>query len=726
MLARWLTPTEGTGLGDTLWLTTLTLFVAVVVSWHRTRIGDTFRFDRLDVAVCLLCAAHVLSALWIVATDGQKRAATNMLWEWTAIAVQFLLVRASFTDPARTVFLRVFVALWVAQAGFGIWQHFVWYPQAIEEYQQHRDALDALESGTSGLTGRERDHRLHELQSWFIEQGIPMSGPGRDQIEGRLKDSADPVGFFALTNTFSGFLSVLIVLLWGVALSHWRSKRTLIAIVTLAGIAAWCLLLTKSRTAMCGAVAGLVVTTLLRQVQSHSGVQIRKLLLAIIVIPVIAGVLFGAILLFGGMDSDMLSDAPLSLKYRLYYWSATARVINDHPLLGTGPGNFRNAYLRHKVPESSEEIADPHNFVLDVTANSGLAGLAALGGMLTLAVISAGRTIATTDSELEQPSSADASRALGPLTIVAAGAVVFSWAWLIETRLELRVVCVCAAASLIAVLLESRAARIVIDRLPLVGIAGAAAGLLVHLLGAGGIAMPAVTGLLFALVAMLIPRPEALEQSIAPRSLGFGTACLLALVAAFVGCAWTALLPTLNRTASLQRGDYELTSRGNYEGAAREYHAAAEHDTLSPEPLLRLAALRRQQSAATQGKEFLQDSIEAVEVALERSPHSASIRREAAQCHLQLASGNASSNASAAHDSMPIALGLYRQALERYPTNCQWTAEYAVALSRSSDRREAMKVARRALALDDMNEELAHYDRVLSDGLRASIEAIAR
>ena len=106
LLARWLTPTEGTSLGDTLWLSTLTFLAAIAIAWHRARSGGSFRFDRIDVAVCLFCGAHVISALCVVATEGHKRAATNMLWEWTAIAVQFLLVRSTLTGPLRTAFLR--------------------------------------------------------------------------------------------------------------------------------------------------------------------------------------------------------------------------------------------------------------------------------------------------------------------------------------------------------------------------------------------------------------------------------------------------------------------------------------------------------------------------------------------------------------------------------------------------------------------------------------------
>ena len=51
---------------------------------------------------------------------------------------------------------------------------------------------------------------------------------------------------------------------------------------------------------------------------------------------------------------------------------------------GVGPGNFRAAYLRYKLPESSEEILDPHNLFLEVWATAGFWALLALLAALVL------------------------------------------------------------------------------------------------------------------------------------------------------------------------------------------------------------------------------------------------------------------------------------------------------------------------------------------------------
>src|SRR5690606_22676235 len=53
---------------------------------------------------------------------------------------------------------------------------------------------------------------------------------------------------------------------------------------------------------------------------------------------------------------------------------------------GVGPGNFAGPYLRHKLPTSSEEISDPHNFLLEIWATSGIFALVALLAALGLGV----------------------------------------------------------------------------------------------------------------------------------------------------------------------------------------------------------------------------------------------------------------------------------------------------------------------------------------------------
>src|SRR5205085_6033684 len=77
-------------------------------------------------------------------------------------------------------------------------------------------------------------------------------------------------------------------------------------------------------------------------------------------------------------------ESTKSLRYRFEYWSSTWEMLLETPrnwLMGVGPGNFRQNYLPFKLPQSSEEIADPHNLVLDVWANGGLMAVGGLAGV---------------------------------------------------------------------------------------------------------------------------------------------------------------------------------------------------------------------------------------------------------------------------------------------------------------------------------------------------------
>ena len=53
-------------------------------------------------------------------------------------------------------------------------------------------------------------------------------------------------------------------------------------------------------------------------------------------------------------------------------------MIADHPLFGIGPGQFQQFYARYKLPEASETIADPHNFLLEIWSTAGTPALRSL------------------------------------------------------------------------------------------------------------------------------------------------------------------------------------------------------------------------------------------------------------------------------------------------------------------------------------------------------------
>ncbi len=261
LLARWMSPTEGTVEGDTLWLTSLTLAAAAGFCWWKSRVAlERLRFEKLDIAVWFLCSGHILSSLIVILTEGNKRAATNMLWEWLAVAVTFSLIRQTITLQSRTRFLETVLVITTALACYGIWQPAFWYPANILEYDKVMAELESVESSPD-MPSQERAKRQMELRAECVSLGIPLSGPAQQLFERRLRDSREPLGFFALTNTLASFMTVAVVLLAGTLLnvllpsragsqSTELNNRGLVCVLTTTLLlVVYCLVLTKSRSA---------------------------------------------------------------------------------------------------------------------------------------------------------------------------------------------------------------------------------------------------------------------------------------------------------------------------------------------------------------------------------------------------------------------------------------------------------------------------------------------
>ncbi len=74
--------------------------------------------------------------------------------------------------------------------------------------------------------------------------------------------------------------------------------------------------------------------------------------------------------LFSSFDLSANSD-------RLNLWKTSLRMIAERPLLGVGPGLFKENFEQFKVPGKYDAIGHAHNDYLNLTATSGLLGLLA-------------------------------------------------------------------------------------------------------------------------------------------------------------------------------------------------------------------------------------------------------------------------------------------------------------------------------------------------------------
>jgi O-antigen ligase len=187
-----------------------------------------------------------------------------MLWEWVALGVLFFLMRQTMSarEDARRL-VGVLLTTTVVLAGLGIWQHFVFYPQAVRDYDQKRAELDRLRNEPAPLQeAAARQARIQEIESEWYVQGVPLDGSSRQLYEQRLRSSNEPCGMFALANSFAALLMVGLFAAFPLLRDAWttrgvaRGKFLAVAACTL--LIAYCLVLTKSRTAWAGLFAGLL------------------------------------------------------------------------------------------------------------------------------------------------------------------------------------------------------------------------------------------------------------------------------------------------------------------------------------------------------------------------------------------------------------------------------------------------------------------------------------
>ncbi|MFM9960163.1 MAG: O-antigen ligase family protein [Planctomycetaceae bacterium] len=817
LAARWLIPTEGAVEGLTLWLVQVVLVTAVArMVWAWRFEERSILFDAVDGAIALVIVAQVVSALTVVWGVGHSRAAINLAWEWVGSGVLIWLLRQELraTRAMRPLCLGLSLAAAVL-AGYGLWQHYVWYDDMSREYERLTTEHDRLsQSPTDG-------RRLQALRAEMSRQGIPFEPADRKSLEQRLKSSREPFGLFALANTFAGLLAVMLLVAVGtipVGAKPWDW----IATALLALVIGYCLVLTKSRTAWVGLLAGIgwwmFRAVAARWRRGDASASQRSAFVGWIAGGVVVlGVAVTAAVVSGGLDKAVWSEAPKSVRYRLEYWQGTWATIREHFWLGTGPGNFRDHYLAHKLPESSEEIADPHNFILDVWANAGIFGL--IGLLACVGLMARGSHVHRSHARQcvrqvsDQPTLWRAWRlqvesllspavwgvglafplaAIG-MELAGQGLDERLWwlggiwwgLWLIGVFVAQRVSGnqeprpsesgtfnrnangVRAWWSRLLSHIGAHAVGVAVKHLMprkrnnseprpsgsgLVtepqslpdgrgsehfnaiamywSLEAANVMLLVHLLGAGGIAMPTITQLLWLVWSLRVACSEsaatAHDESKLPSKLasrGVQPGHLAARVTALAAgglcvlCWWTGTMPEFLCRTSLQRGDAEW-GRGQSTAAGQRYLEAHRADPWAIEPLERLADIAFQRWRVTQADTDFEESVKQLQVITTQLPFASRPWRRLGQVsQARFEQTRDTSDATRAAEA-------FAMAVERYPHHAGLLAESATASESAGLIESAREVARRAIRQDDLNRHLGHSDKYLDDPTRRRMERL--
>jgi len=317
----------------------------------------TYRFTGIEPGLAVFLIAGFVSAL----TAPDKRAAVNHIIVVTAPALM-AIVLVQLLDSRRKVklVLAVIASLGVVFAYQCFEQFFGGSAMLIRMYEQNPEEL----LGQLGIEGGSFAHMLFEHR--LYSRGIR--------------------GFFTTGNSGASFA----------------------ILAAFAGLAMWCDSLKVKRPAasrgfaLYGGLIGIIVITAgLLFTGSKGGVVAfcaaglmfvayylfggwikrykKSILLALIVLALAVGFL----VVCYGVSQQRLPDGN-SMLVRWQYWSASAKMISEHYLLGTGPGNFVHFYTRYKLPQAIETVADPHNFLLSILSQYGIFGFAGFLGMIFL------------------------------------------------------------------------------------------------------------------------------------------------------------------------------------------------------------------------------------------------------------------------------------------------------------------------------------------------------
>jgi hypothetical protein len=543
--------------------------------------------------------------------------------------------------------------------------------------------------------------------------------------ESRLRASSEPFGLFALANSFAGLLIVGLMLAVGLGVLVWRFGGGPLRVAPPCAVVIlilYCVVLTKSRTAWCGvAVGGAAWMALsLRQQIPIVGVKWRRVLLggtlAIVAAFAVAG-------LSGGFDWKVVTEAPKSLSYRMQYWRGTWHMLAERPVFGAGPGNFRQLYLKHKLPESSEEIADPHNMLLDVWSSGGLLALAGFAGFIVCAF----RLVKTSTVNDEGPKPGPPLQHPVVIGTAAGFGLIWCQSWLLgdispaDYRFTAMPLMFVGYLALAAFLGRSIKGQMVSTAC----LAAAAISLLIHLLGSGGIEMPAMTQTLLLLAA--IGRADVADKSTSSQRIptpasarGVVVIAAVTLVLLFA-CLSTATAPVTQSKALVASGE-AAQRRGNLQQAESLYRKASEHDPFSPQPIERLARLWFDRWLLTRqvGDDSFEKAVELQRLAIQLDPHNWLGFETLGQWHQTRYTETGDKN-----DARKAAEHL-AQAADRYPASAALQAELAEALNAADKKNEARKHAKIAIDLDTGNHQAGHSDKYLPENVLQRLDRLQR
>jgi len=693
-------PVTVLGLGLGFWL----MPVLLVISWvaeGRARLAHPW----LLLPVGLFVAGAAVST----ALAADKSSALVRAAELTGLWVgAWALAESLRSDGERRFLLAVLVAAAAGAAAVGIYQAAYGLPQAWQYFQGHREEV-------------------------LAQQGIMPGSYAEKAFIGRFTGGAQAA--LGHPNVLAALLVLGLLVAAGLAREKWsevasRGARRLAVfpILAMAACAAG-LVLTQSRGGEAAAIVGLWWLVVAWRVRR------RWLRAALWLAPLVAG--GAALALAAGLGGPGIAEALKSLRYRLDYWQATVEILRRYGLAGVGLENFGLYYTEFKLPAAVEEIRDPHNLVLSVWSSLGLAGLAALAGLVVVALHSWLAKKGTAPFAGGEPAAEAAGHSapgesllalLVPAVLVAGPVVIGFMMTLVWWPLAVGVVG--GMMVLMGLAVAEEPSRLAASGRPLRSLGAAcvaalAALALMEQIGMAILEPPTAWAALVVLGVSLgagravraAAVTHALSEAEGPSGLRLGAwakfvLMLLAMAAVFAYVKW--LLAPVAREDALFA---EARAAAYADDRDTALQAAARANPLAWEPALARGQTWQAAAAAASGPQRtvdLERAMQAYREALARHPRLRHAYLAMAACRLSVPSALENDPAT-----LQEALDYTREAARLYPTAIPTQAQAAALADALGDGARALAEYRRLLDLDGL---MPDEDRRLAPDMRREVE----
>lgn len=699
----------------TLWFATAAIHALCrLCGWMKIEnSGAETRYEKIArVALNVFFGCVLISVLYhLLPGKGSIRYGLNSLMIWLSFGAMFYLYRNLLRGRGlRRAFTAILLGMGLSQAVLGCFQQYYEIPRVIRDFENDPETQLA-ELARSGMD-------------------ISADSSAYTLLVNRIRTST-PSGTYPLTNSFAGLLAPLFTLLCGVTIFGCRRDVTQFSFLRpvigllLSGLCAYSLFLTQSRTALLAAFVGMGLLTLLffdalaSRYEKYRRAR-RSIFVALGILSVAS--LVAVFILFQTKlaETGPLAGAKRSLGFRLEYWQSSLMMIRENPLLGCGPGNFKQAYTKFKLPVASEEIADPHNFVMEIASTVGIPGLLAFCVFLGSVFVSVRFSSHEETSKEEKPPKPfpDEFFFMSPIFTGALCGIfgVLLSSYLTDFPVEIVHVILLGVSFLTVILPTYYFARSCDADAQYRNVFAsliriAVLVLLVNFLAAGGIAYTSVSLPLWFFLAVLSREDE--REKI-PATTEKKTKTLRdagIFVALALCCHFLVYQPCFQASAHSQKAR-EATSLNL---CVSYLERAAKSDPFSAEIQMDLARMYFRCARSGMAEQWLHKAITTQETALRLAPISAT---------LHLAAGNdllAEYLETKNKAMLPLAIKRYEKAVTLYPNHAKTRAPLAYALFLHGERQDAFTEALRAKELD---ETIPHEDQKLPEQMRRELDAI--